>query len=403
MLRIFVNVVENKYYDITTVHTVLKEMFEVVQVTKCFYAANATNEIIEHVLCCLDGEGYDARSANIALLSSFIPSSGRNVDFQWVDGMFLLWNQHRNSIEIDKFFIFLFHSLAYNQRSNPTAIIWSESNIQMIFATALRSFEFPMGDPNILPDLSSRLAFLTEGGSVQHTSLLPAAFDFNAAQCFSKFIVYTIDSCNYTLEYLEILIKALELFCHPSHSGDWTTYIFDFLLNLTESLLLRHLKEGSNNSKNTHDRIARAVLPLLELGSAGKDPVVLDCAQHAIKNLAWLCPSIVFPEILPTLYQDLTNLMETHRTLSALAILCHISPALVRKNHCKFALDNFIPLLDLSLAGIGVNDPLKTNFTFFFISHVISFVPMDERFIDWIEKFLESIFLLFQNLCMLYS
>lgn len=137
------------------------------------------------------------------------------------------------------------------------------------------------------------------------------------------------------------------------------------------------------------------------LSMFSRDPITIANAQSALKTMGQLEPDLIFPPLLERAYPALETLTEvsplvillticfsdtdhlhtlpqTHRTTAAITALSTVSPILVSRNIYASGAKHLLPLLELCLPGLDVNDPIKTMSTGIFVLQACSQVVIDD-------------------------
>ncbi|RCI01929.1 hypothetical protein CU098_000361, partial [Rhizopus stolonifer] len=264
----------------------------------------------------------------------------------------------------------------------------------------------------------------------------------------ARFIVYTImpdenKETSYSLSLLSDMIQATELYYHPSNHGPWSYLLTAFARHLAYEFLKRWREEQEEDCKVPHHRRLTLALrkefvlilrPVTYLSMFGKDQYTVGASQSTLKYLAWLEPALVFPGLLERIYPSLETLTETHRTSSALSILADIALPLFSRDHYSAGGKHLLPLLQLAIPGIDMNDPIKTIASLMFISTALMSIPIRDmtqhqdgyyptedylddphaelsretedyltkattgEFEEWLAKFMRRVFTIFENL-----
>lgn len=171
------------------------------------------------------------------------------------------------------------------------------------------------------------------------------------------------------LDSLVKFINATETFFHPSNWGPWTIALSRFLQNLLWEFTKRWIEEEKSDCKTPREwrltfRIRRefvlATRQVALLAMFGKDKLSQGCAQLALRSMAYLEPSLVIPGLLERSFPALQGLLETHRTEACMAALATTALATVSRTNYPAGSKNLLPLLDLCIPGLDVNDPIKT-------------------------------------------
>lgn len=171
------------------------------------------------------------------------------------------------------------------------------------------------------------------------------------------------------LDSLAKLIQAIESFFHPSNAGTWSTTLARFLQNVTWEFHKRWLEESKPDCKTPaawrltpeiqHEFILiMRTVALLSMFS--KDVFSIASSQAALKSLGHMRPDLVMPAILERAYPALETVLETHRTTATLTALSALAGPLISRDIYPAGAKHLVPLLELSLPGLDVNDPTKT-------------------------------------------
>ncbi|GAA5895195.1 proteasome activator BLM10 [Sporobolomyces salmoneus] len=189
------------------------------------------------------------------------------------------------------------------------------------------------------------------------------------------------------LDALAKLIQATESFFHPSNYGRWAPMLGRFLQSVTWEFLKRWKEEERAECKTPHEwrltlKIRREFVKTMRtvalLSMFSRDPITIANAQSALKTMAQLEPDLIFPPLLERAYPALETLTETHRTTAAITALSTVSPILVSRGIYPGGAKHLLPLLDLCLPGLDVNDPIKTMSTGIFVLQACSQIVVDD-------------------------
>ncbi|KAJ6574754.1 hypothetical protein B0H19DRAFT_932973 [Mycena capillaripes] len=189
------------------------------------------------------------------------------------------------------------------------------------------------------------------------------------------------------LDTLDRLVTSTESFFHPSNSGPYTISLTSFLQYLA-AFFCQRMREEEQASCRTPiaqrltPAIRRAFVTILRtpalLAMFSKDPLSMGCAQSTLRALAMLEPSLIMPELLERAYSGLEVVNETHRTTAVLTMLNAISRTLVSEKLWFGGQKHLVPLLELSIPGIDLNDPVKTSCATTFIVAAIQHVRIGD-------------------------
>ncbi|KAJ7225864.1 hypothetical protein GGX14DRAFT_422660 [Mycena pura] len=285
--------------------------------------------------------------------------------------------------------------------------IWSEADWNFLVGRGLTSMDVPVG--------SNRNASTTASHADAHFKwALRIKKTISRQQSLAKMLVYsmavdgpardssvatprTVDSKleqptgfvagSKALDTLDRMITSVESFFHPSNSGPYTLSLTSFLQYLSAFFCQRTREEEQAScptpvAQRLTPAIRRAFVTILRtpalLAMFSKDPVSMSCAQATLRAMAMLEPSLIMPELLERAYSGLEVVNETHRTTAVLTMLNAISRTLVTEKLWFGGQKHLVPLLELSLPGIDLNDPVKTSCATTFIVAAIQHVRIGD-------------------------
>lgn len=192
---------------------------------------------------------------------------------------------------------------------------------------------------------------------------------------------------SHALDSLDQIITSTESFFHPSNNGAWTASLTMFLHRLTSEFTKRWMEEELESCKTpvAHrltPSIRRSFVLILRtpalLAMFAKDPTAMSYAQGALRALAMLDSSLIMPELLDRAYGGLEIVNETHRTTAVLSMLSGIARPLVTEKVWLGGQRHVVPLLELCIPGIDLNDPGKTVCATMFIVSVIQHIKIGD-------------------------
>ncbi|KAJ6627278.1 hypothetical protein B0H10DRAFT_1780024 [Mycena sp. CBHHK59/15] len=285
--------------------------------------------------------------------------------------------------------------------------IWSEADWNLLVGKGLSSMDVPVG--------TSRNASTTAShADNSHKWSLRIKKNISRQQSLAKMLVYSMavdgparDSSAPTprtadgkivqptgfvagskaLDTLDRLITSTESFFHPSNSGPYTISLTSFLQYLTAFYCHRTKEEEEEScptpaAQRLTPPIRRAFVTILRtpalLAMFSKDPLSMGCAQSSLRAMAMLEPGLIMPELLERAYGGLEVVNETHRTTAVLTMLNAISRTLVSEKLWFGGQKHLVPLLELSIPGIDLNDPIKTSCATTFIVAAIQHIRIGD-------------------------
>ncbi|KAG8751768.1 hypothetical protein FRC14_007629 [Serendipita sp. 396] len=187
------------------------------------------------------------------------------------------------------------------------------------------------------------------------------------------------------LESLAQFITSKEVSFHPSQSSSITRSLTAMTESLSRRFIYRWTEEASGTCKTPKEQrltkkmkkyfVELLCTPTL-MAIFSKDGDTAARARGTLRNLAYLEADIVMPPFLERAYNGLEAINETHRTTAVLHALSEVVLPLVSEDIWFGGQKHILPLLELCLPGIDLNDPGKTVATASFVSNVLQTVPI---------------------------
>lgn len=381
--------------------------------SRYYYPASDIPEMLETFVPLITQESY---LTMIPVMTSFLPPTHTHL---YLPAIFKFWEAF-NSVLLDERLIEFVGELAEEHVAGGAGNagpeggaqwkdvgMWSETEWIVLMSKALGSMNVPVG--------------ATRGGSTTGAyadakatpSSLRIRKTVNRYSSLAKMMVYSmaIDGPVRTeltpsqgegrlpsrqagylagskaMESLDKFVTSTESFFHPSNSGIWSLSLTQFLRSLTSEFCKRWREEESSSCKTppTHrltPGIRRAFVSSLRtpalLAMFSKDPLSMGLAQGALRSLAVLEPTLVMPELLERAYSGLEVVNETHRTTAVLSMLAGVSLPLSSEKIWLGGQKHILPLLEMCIPGIDLNDPTKTICATSFIIAVIQNIKIGD-------------------------
>lgn len=189
------------------------------------------------------------------------------------------------------------------------------------------------------------------------------------------------------LDALAKLIQATESFFHPSNYGAWAPQLGRFVERCCWEFHKRTKEEERADCKTPQawrltPEIRREFVKTMRtvtlLSMFSRDAYTIANAQSSLKIMGYLEPELIFPPVLERAFPALETLTETHRTTACITALSTISPPMISRTNYPGGAKNLVPLLELCLPGLDVNDPIKTMSTAMFIVQAVTSVMIDD-------------------------
>ena len=429
---------DDKLSNTNMAYTILPAYLDCLKIVQRHFDPQETINILEEFIPRLNPMIPGSCIAQFNLLAQFLPTSkppdGKS--FFWIPKLFDIWESISWSHELSSQFCELLAVLVMDQRYSPQTVPWTDSKLRKVFSYIMSTLDFVDGtigdpqDPTKMPALFNREYFTTSSGQLEYKSSTWGPAKGPMATIGAQLFVYTLYPRAANLEYptfdcLLDLIDIVEPFCHPSSSGPWTLRILDLLSEICRLLVIRRKKEARPDdggpqclklTQDMLDTITGKMIPLALLTVFGEEEYEVEQSQKIMNYLSMLSPGLVFEKVFPSVFNSLESLVVPHRTRSALALLATSIKTIVRDDAARY-----IPkLMMLSLPGIDFNDEVKSSLAIAFYTCLGMFVPISSNsiaehdterieetdsiiaataiFPEWIELFMENLFLCIRNL-----
>ncbi|PWN54156.1 hypothetical protein IE53DRAFT_24314 [Violaceomyces palustris] len=189
------------------------------------------------------------------------------------------------------------------------------------------------------------------------------------------------------LDHLARFVQATESYFHPSNYGIWQIQLSQLVQHLTFEFLRRAKEEERKDCKTPPEYrltplIKREFVSTLRtvclLSMFSKDPHTIAASQVSLKRMAMLEPDLIFPAVLERSFSSLEALETTHRTTAIISALSTLGPVMVSRQLYRAGGKHLVPLLQLCIPGIDLNDPMKTMSTCMFILLSLLTVRVDD-------------------------
>ncbi|KAF5337321.1 hypothetical protein D9611_003207 [Ephemerocybe angulata] len=372
---------------------------------KFYFSADDIPEMLETFLPMFTQE---TALTMIPVLTSFLPPTRPHL---YLPALFRIWEAFNSSI-IDDRMLELCADLSEDHVAGQAGDlgelapqwkevgIWSQWEWDFLSAKALGSLNVPIGMMKNSGGNTSQHADLASGrkNRIKKSS--------NKMNAISKLFVYSMRldgevrpdtpvtgrrggalpkqvgfaGGSKALDTLEKLVNSIETFFHPSNLGNWTPNLTLLLSRLANDFLCRTKEEElptckTPESQRLTPQIRRQFVKLLVtpalLGIFSKDQTSASYAQASLPSLARLEPGIVMPEVLERAYGGLEVVNETHRTTAVLSALKSVCQPMLTESIWLGGQKHLLPLLELCLPGIDLNDPSKTIRAAMFITEAV--------------------------------
>ncbi|KAJ2920211.1 hypothetical protein MD484_g84, partial [Candolleomyces efflorescens] len=382
---------------------------------KRYYPAEDVPDMLDTLIPTLT---HDTILITIPVLTSFLPPTNAHL---YLPAIFKIWEAFNSSI-LDDRLLEMCGDLAEEHVAGKAGIagensmewqdvgIWTQSQWSFLTGKALGSLSVPIGmmkNSGLNTTQHADLAIKD-----LHRSKIKKSINRMAA--IAKLFIYSMrvdgeirqvtppaNSSRQTvfpqqsgfiggsraLDTLERLIDSTETFFHPSNLGNWTPGLTSLAQRLSLEFLRRYKEQEQPTSlvpepHRLTPQIRRQFVKILRtpvlLAMFSKDANSAAYAASTLRSLAFLEPDLIMPELLERAYGGLEVVNETHRTTAVLSALSVVAGQLVTERIWLGGQKHLVPLLELCLPGIDLNDPGKTICAAKFINNVMMNVKIGD-------------------------
>ncbi|KXN83586.1 Proteasome activator complex subunit 4 [Leucoagaricus sp. SymC.cos] len=183
------------------------------------------------------------------------------------------------------------------------------------------------------------------------------------------------------------LIASTESFFHPSNSGTWTEDLSAFLKCIASEFNKRWFEEQKPDCKTPMNRrltrqmkreLVKSMRTVVLLAMFSQDSSVVNNIQGCLKSMCIMEPDLILDPILERAVPSLEALTETHRTIAVIKALGAIAPAIVSREVHYGGAKHLVPILQLLIPGIDLNDPSKTLCTTSFLVEISQYITIGD-------------------------
>ena len=182
------------------------------------------------------------------------------------------------------------------------------------------------------------------------------------------------------------LLHTIGTFLHPSNSnGSWSHALAALLQELAEQYASRVGRERNGKApyarrlyltERDGELLVHTLLPPCLSAMFSKSPTLVGCAQAALRHLSFFHPGLVFPSVLPHVYQSLSDLNSPHRVMSMMRSLAMLGGSMLNRTIYPQGAEHIEQLLWLVLPGIDAIDPMKTALTLTWLTFFFYNTPL---------------------------
>ncbi|KAJ7130046.1 hypothetical protein C8R43DRAFT_1025561 [Mycena crocata] len=185
------------------------------------------------------------------------------------------------------------------------------------------------------------------------------------------------------LDSLSQIIASTESFFHPSNSGAFTADLAAFIKYIAYDFNRRWLEEEQPECKTPRNRrltremkreLVKTLRTVAFLAIFCDDSTTVSNIQSCLKSMSVMEPDLIVHPILERAVPALETLIETQRTIAVIKALGAIAPAIVSRKVYYPGAKHLVPILQLLIPGIDLNDPAKTLHTTEFLVEISQYI-----------------------------
>ncbi|TFK76829.1 hypothetical protein BDN72DRAFT_890635 [Pluteus cervinus] len=189
------------------------------------------------------------------------------------------------------------------------------------------------------------------------------------------------------LDSLAKLIASTESFFHPSNSGAWTADLSAFIKYIVYDFNKRWYEEQKPDCKTPMHRrltsqmrreLVKSLRTVAFLAMFSQDSTTVVNIQSCLKSMSVMEPDLILYPILERAVPSLEALVETQRTIAVIKALGAVAPAIVSRDIHYPGAKHLVPLLQLLIPGIDLNDPSKTLCTTAFLVEISQYIKFGD-------------------------
>ncbi|KAH9487110.1 Proteasome activator complex subunit 4 [Psilocybe cubensis] len=189
------------------------------------------------------------------------------------------------------------------------------------------------------------------------------------------------------LDSLARMIASTESFFHPSNSGTWTADLSAFIKYIVYDFNKRWHEEQDPKCKTPKSRrltklmkreLVKSLRTVVLLAMFSQDSTTVSNVQSCLKSMSVMEPDLILHPVLERAVPSLEALVETQRTISVIKALGAVAPAIVSRDVYYPGAKYLVPILELLLPGIDLNDPTKTLCTTAFLVEISQYIKIGD-------------------------
>ncbi|KAF8971515.1 hypothetical protein BDZ97DRAFT_1913988 [Flammula alnicola] len=189
------------------------------------------------------------------------------------------------------------------------------------------------------------------------------------------------------LDSLARMIASTESFFHPSNSGSWTTDLTAFIKCIVYDFNKRWHEEQQPDCKTPTNRrltklmkreLVKSLKTVVLLAMFSQDSTTVSNIQSCLKSMSTMEPDLILHPVLERAVPSLEALVETQRTIAVIKALGAVAPAIVSRKVYYPGAKHLVPILQLLIPGIDLNDPAKTLCTTSFLVEISQYIKIGD-------------------------
>lgn len=223
--------------------------------------------------------------------------------------------------------------------------------LDMIFTIITRFLNLPVGRNNVENEALSKYtnekyseAFFVDDPVIIYTFHIIRLFtlcllkDVVLFLASGVFIGYALDPKGECQKRLSKFLKNINVYFHPSNSGDWCDLLYSFIMGLSLSISNRIKKDAKTNpcpdfklTPQNIDDFILSMMDIVKLAQFTKSDDLFEGVELLVNRMSYIRPQLVIPPLMEYIIPGLETVTETHQTTHAIGLLRAIGRTLASK------------------------------------------------------------------------
>ncbi|KAK7691509.1 hypothetical protein QCA50_004908 [Cerrena zonata] len=189
------------------------------------------------------------------------------------------------------------------------------------------------------------------------------------------------------LNSLVKLIAPCENFFHPTNAGSWTTSLSQFIMHVVQEFQIRWHEElrpdcmTPLNRRLTGDmkrELVKSLRTVALLGIFCDEETAVGYIKECLRTMSIMEPELILHPVLERAVPSLSSLTEADRTIPITKALHAVTDSMACRKVYYPGAKHILPILELLLPGIDLNDSEKTLATTALLHNIVQRIAFGE-------------------------